>query len=107
MTNTHVANKLLQLGLIKHIADHAIALDLVEAALVAAGDNTSGILRVTGTSNDRNRQIRGSSYSCIKLQPTQGWGEKNYLPVHGAATCQGPRAAQGWPSSFDRPRVKQ
>ena len=44
MTNSHAANKLLQLGLIKHIADHAVALDLVETAVVSAGDNTSGIL---------------------------------------------------------------
>ena len=44
MTNTHAANKLLELGLIKDVTDHAGALDLVKTTLVATGNDSSGIL---------------------------------------------------------------
>lgn len=46
VADSHVANKLLKLGLVKDIAHHAAALDLVQASLVSAGNNTSSILMV-------------------------------------------------------------
>ena len=44
MTDTHASDKLLQLRLIKNITDHAVALDLVQTALVSTGNNTGSIL---------------------------------------------------------------
>lgn len=44
MADTHASDKLLQLGLIKNITDHAVALDLVQTALVSASNNTGSIL---------------------------------------------------------------
>lgn len=44
MTNTHAADQLFELGLVKDITDHTAALDLVQTTLVSAGDNTSCIL---------------------------------------------------------------
>lgn len=45
MADSHVADKLLKLGLVKDIAHHAAAFDLVQTSLVSAGDNTSSILK--------------------------------------------------------------
>jgi hypothetical protein len=44
MANTHASDKLLNLGLVEDITDHAVALDLVQATLVSTGNNTGSIL---------------------------------------------------------------
>ena len=44
VTNTHVANKLLELGLVKDITDHTTALDLVQTTLISACNDSSGVL---------------------------------------------------------------
>jgi hypothetical protein len=44
VADTHVADKLLKLGLVKDITHHATALDLVEAPFVSTGNNTSSVL---------------------------------------------------------------
>lgn len=44
MTHTHVANKLLELGLVKDITNHAPAFDLIQATLIATCNDSSRVL---------------------------------------------------------------